>query len=314
MNGNSRIVLIGTGFVGMSYAYALVNQGGPVEELVLIDINKDKAIGEAMDLNHGLAFSPKKMNIWAGDYEDCATADLVVISAGANQKPGETRLDLIEKNDKIFESIVSQVVATGFDGIFLVATNPVDIMTYVTWKYSNFPKERVIGSGTTLDSARLMYMLGDYLKVNPKNINAYVMGEHGDTEFVPWSHVTVGVKPIFDALISLDKNAEVLNEIYEDVRDSAYDIIRRKQATYYGIGLALTRITNAILHDENSILTVSSYLDGQYGMEDVFIGVPSIINNTGVQKVIELNLMATEQEKFEHSVNTLKEAIETIKK
>jgi L-lactate dehydrogenase len=306
----NKVALIGTGFVGSSYAFALLNQG-IAHELVLIDMNKDKADGDARDLNHGLAFA-SPMKIHAGDYSDCQDADLVVITAGANQKPGETRLDLVEKNIKIFKGIVDEVMASGFNGIFLVATNPVDILTYATWKFSGLPKERVIGSGTILDTARLRYLVGEHFDIDTRNIHAYIMGEHGDTEFPVWSHTTIGASHLSE-LIDME-NEDIqnkLDEIFLNVRDAAYHIIERKGATYYGIAMGLARITRAIFNNENSILTVSSLLQGEYGQDDVYIGVPAIINREGVRKVVELPLNEKERQQFEHSSGTLKKVMET---
>lgn len=250
MNANGKkVVLIGTGMVGMSFAYSLVNQGGICNELVLIDINKERAIGEAMDLNHGLAFAKSNMKISAGTYRDCKDADIVVISAGVAQKEGETRLDLLQRNTEVFRSIITPVVKSGFDGIFLVATNPVDIMTRVTYELSRFGASRVIGTGTSLDTARLRYLLGDYFTVDPKNIHAYVIGEHGDSEFVPVSQVMLGTKHVTEILDN-DGNSYCIDDmqsIEEQVRTSAYKIIEAKRATYYGIGMAITRIVKAII-------------------------------------------------------------------
>lgn len=300
---NNKVVIIGCGNVGMSYAYALLNQRSNVQELVLIDIQQDRIIGEAMDLNHCLAFAPTKIQIKAGDYSDCKDATIVCIAAGANQNPGETRMDLINKNSKIFKSIVESVMASGFNGIFLVATNPLDVMTYLTWKYSGLDKSRIIGSGTSLDTARLRFIIGSKLHVNPKNVHAYVIGEHGDSEFVSWSNATVGLDSVKDLLTENE-----LNQIYVDVRDSAYDIIKRKGATYYGIGMCLVRITNSILGDENSIITVSSYNEEN----GIFIGMPTIINKSGVKEVCKIILSPDEQEKFDNSIRTIKEAINKI--
>jgi L-lactate dehydrogenase len=308
-NFRSKVALIGTGFVGSSYAFALLNQG-VARELVLIDLNKEKAEGDARDLNHGLPFS-SPLKIWAGDYSDCSDADLVVITAGANQAPGETRLDLVDKNIRIFKNIVEEVMKSGFDGIFLVATNPVDILTYATWHFSGLPKERVIGSGTILDTARLRYLLGDHLDVDARNVHAYIMGEHGDTEFPVWSHATIGASPLRE-LINIDspQTQKELDEIFVNVRDAAYHIIERKGATYYGIAMGLVRITKAIFNNENSILTVSALLEGEYGMDDLYIGVPAIINRNGIRKVIEMPLNEKEKEQFAHSANTLKSIID----
>lgn len=300
----NKVVIIGCGNVGMSYAYSLLNQRTMVNELVLVDLNKEKTIGEAMDLNHGLPFGPSKIDIKAGDYSDCSDAKIVMIAAGRNQEVGETRMDLIDKNKVVFQDIISKVLQSGFSGFFIIATNPVDIMTYITYKLSNFPKERVIGTGTTLDSARLRYEIGNLLKINSKNIHAYVIGEHGDTEFVPWESVTVGLSPIQD-FISNDK----MFEIEDRVRNMAYDIIKKKGNTSYGIGMATTRITNAILSNENAILTISSYDE----KEDIFIGYPTLINNNGAVKRLSFPLNDEEKRKYNNSILTLKDAIKKIK-
>ncbi|MGD6957897.1 L-lactate dehydrogenase [Rossellomorea aquimaris] len=301
----NKVALIGTGFVGSSYAFALLNQG-IANELVMIDLNKEKADGDARDLNHGLAFA-SPMKISAGGYSDCKDADLVVITAGANQQPGETRLDLVEKNVKIFKNIVDSVMNSGFNGIFLVATNPVDILTYSTWKFSGLPKERVIGSGTILDTARLRYLVGEHFDIDTRNIHAYIMGEHGDTEFPVWSHTTVGASHLSELIdLHQDDVQKQLDDIFVNVRDAAYHIIERKGATYYGIAMGLARITKAIFNNENSILTVSALLDGEYDQEDIYIGVPAIINGEGIRKVVELPLNDKERTQFAHSAEMLK--------
>ena len=312
MGGTKRrkVVIIGTGLVGTSYAYALLNQG-IVNDLVLIDINKDKAAGEAFDLNHGMAFG-SPMKIKAGDYQDCHKADLVVITAGANQKPGETRLDLGAKNAKIFKEIVTQVMASGFAGIFLVATNPVDIMTYITQKISNLPKERVIGTGTILDTARFRYLLGEYFQLDFRNVHGYIIGEHGDSELAVWSHTQIGTVSMatYAGIDNLEEHEE-MKRIVERVKNAAYEIINRKGATYYGIGLGMVRLTRAILNNENSILTVSAPLEGQYQAEDIYIGVPSVINEEGIREIVELPLEQEEQAKFHESVSIVKEMTQT---
>ena len=300
---NNKVVIIGCGNVGMSYAYALLNQRSNVQELVLIDLNKDRVDGEVMDLNHCLAFAPSKINIKSGTYEDCKNATIVCIAAGANQNPGETRMDLINKNSKVFKEIVSKVIESGFNGIFLVATNPLDVMTYLTWKYSGFDSSKVIGSGTSLDTARLRYLIAEKTNLNPKNVHAYVIGEHGDSEFVPWSNVTVGLQPVTEFMTPVE-----LDQIYLDVRDAAYKIISRKGATYYGIGMCLVRITNAILGDENSILTVSSYNKD----EDVYVGMPSVVNKDGVREICNISLNLSEKQKLANSVFVIKEAIKKV--
>ncbi|PJW13345.1 L-lactate dehydrogenase [Geobacillus sp. Manikaran-105] len=308
-NGGTRVVVIGTGFVGASYAFALMNQG-IADEIVLIDANESKAIGDAMDFNHGKVFAPKPADIWHGDYDDCRDADLIVICAGANQKPGETRLDLVDKNIAIFRSIVESVMASGFQGLFLVATNPVDILTYATWKFSGLPHERVIGSGTILDTARFRFLLGEYFSVAPQNVHAYIIGEHGDTELPVWSQADIGGVPIRKLVEAKGEQAkEELERIFTDVRDAAYQIIEKKGATYYGIAMGLARVTRAILHNENAILTVSAYLDGPYGERDVYIGVPAVINRNGIREVIEIELNDDEKNRFHHSAATLKSVL-----
>ncbi|ARK29386.1 L-lactate dehydrogenase [Halalkalibacter krulwichiae] len=303
----TRIVVIGTGFVGSSYAYALLNQE-VVDELVLLDLNKEKAEGDAMDLNHGMPFGAP-MKIWAGSYDDCKDADIVVITAGANQAPGETRLDLIEKNAKIFHTIVGAVMSSGFDGIFVIATNPVDILSYATWKFSGLPKERVIGSGTILDTARFRFLLGQHFKVDSRNVHAYIMGEHGDTELPIWSHADIAGKPI---LSYSQIDMKELDDIFMKVRDAAYHIIERKGATYYGIAMGLVRLTKAILRNENSVLTISTLLEGEYGLNDVYIGVPAVINRQGVREIIDLELNDEEHEKLHHSATVLQQASKPV--
>ncbi len=309
---NRKVVLIGAGMVGMSYAYSLLNQNA-CDELVLIDLNKKRAEGEAMDLNHGLAFSAANMKIYAGEYEDCKDADIVVICAGVAQKPGETRLALLKRNAKVFRSIIEPVTASGFDGIFLVATNPVDIMTKITYVLSGFNPRKILGTGTALDTARLRYLLGEYLRVDPRNIHAYVFGEHGDSEFVPWSQAQLATKSILQLC---DENPEIererLKEIEREVQGAAYKIIEAKNATYYGIGMALTRITRAIFGDESSVLTVSAMLKGEYGQTDVFSGVPCIINKNGVQRVLKLALSQEELGRLEQSCNVLRDSYEEL--
>lgn len=301
-----KVVLVGTGFVGMSMAYSMLNRGG-IEELVLIDIDKEKTKGEEMDLSHGLPYAPQKMVIQAGDYQDCKDAQVVVITAGVAQKPGQTRLELAEVNTKIMKQITQSIMASGFDGIIIVASNPVDLMAYVVWKVSGLPKNRVIGSGTVLDTARLRYLMADYLKISSKNVHAYIMGEHGDSSFVPWDHAYVGCKRVKDIMKDGNHPMENLKKIHEGVVNAAYEIINKKKATYYGIGMALNRLVRAILDDENSILTVSTYLENQYGQNDIYIGVPAILNRDGVRELIELNLNEYEQEKLNTSCKLIRE-------
>ena len=310
-----KVVLVGTGFVGMSMAYSMLNRGG-ISELILIDIDKDKTVGEEMDLSHGLPYAPQKMIIKSGDYSQCKDAQVVVITAGIAQKPGQTRLELAEVNAKIVKSITKEIMASGFNGIIIVASNPVDLMTYVVAETSGLPKNQVIGSGTVLDTARLRYLVGDYLKVSSKNIHAYIMGEHGDSSFVPWEHCYVGCKKIIDVMKDNHHPMEKLDKIHEDVVNAAYEIIEKKKATYYGIGMALNRLVRAVINDENSILTVSTYLNNQYGQDDIYIGVPAIINKNGVRELLELELNEKEQAKLDNSCKLIKkmrkEAIDKI--
>ncbi len=302
-----KVVLVGTGFVGMSMAYSMLNRGG-INELVLIDIDKDKTIGEEMDLSHGLPFAPQKMVIKAGDYDECKDAQVVVITAGIAQKPGQTRLELAETNTRIMKSITKSIMASGFNGIIIVASNPVDLMTYVVSKVSGLPKNQVFGSGTVLDTARLRYLMSDYLKVSSKNIHAYIMGEHGDSSFVPWEHAYVGCKKIKDVMEDNNHPMKDLEKIHKDVINAAYEIINKKKATYYGIGMSLNRLVRAVLDNENSILTVSTYLkDGQYGQDDIYIGVPAIINSNGIRELVDLELNEEEQAKLDNSCRIIKE-------
>lgn len=312
-NGVNKIVLVGSGAVGASYAFALLNQGIP-GELVIIDVNKDKAEGDAMDLNHGLPFAAFHLKIRSGDYSECKDADIVVLTAGAPQKPGETRLDLAAKNTAIYKTIVGEIMANGFNGIFIVAANPVDILSYATWKFSGLPKGRVIGSGTILDTARFRYMLGHYFNIDTRNIHAYIIGEHGDSELPVWSNSSIGVVPIKEWMAKNPQyKKEDLDDIFIHVRDAAYEIIEKKGATYYGIAMGLVRLTKAVLGDEHSVLTVSTYLEGEYDQEDVFIGVPAIVNRNGIKSIIELNLDHEEKDKFNNSAQTLKDILKGLK-
>ena len=290
----------------MSMAYAMLNRGG-ISELVLIDIDKDKIKGEEMDLSHGLAFAPSKMVIKAGDYADCKDAQVAVITAGVAQKPGQTRLELAEINARIIKDVVKKLMMSGFNGIIVMASNPVDLMTYVAAEVSGLPKNQVFGTGTVLDTARLRYMIGEYLNVATKNIHAYILGEHGDSSFVLWKYAMVGCKGIIDVMKDNHHSMKKLNELHQEVVNAAYEIIQKKKATYYGIGVALSRIVKAIVDNENSILTISTYLDNQYGENDVFIGVPAIINSNGVREIVELELTKEEQEKLDNSCNIMKE-------
>ncbi len=314
MRGKSKkVVLIGTGMVGMSFAYSALNRN-LCDEMVLIDIDKKRAVGEAMDLNHGLAFSGTSMKIYAGDYDECRDADIVVICAGVNQKPGESRLELLKRNAEVFETIVDPVVRSGFSGIFIVATNPVDIMTRITYELSGFEPHRVIGTGTTLDTARLRYLLGEYFRIDPRNVHAYVIGEHGDSEFTPWSQALLATKPISKVLQDNSNkfSQNDLDQISTEVRNAAQKIILAKRATYYGIGMAITRIVRAVLSDEQSVLTVSGRLRGEYGRKNVFLGNPCIIGRNGIDRTIELSLTQDELKALHNSYDILEDSFRQI--
>ena len=297
----NKVIIIGCGNVGMSYAYALVNQKCNVDELVLIDKNQDKCAGEALDLNHSIPYSPNNMTIRCGDYSDVTDAKIIVIAAGANQKPGETRRDLLHKNQEIFKSIIADVMKYNFNGIFLVATNPVDALCYYTLKYSHLQASQVIGTGTSLDTARLRYILARKFTIMPQNVHAYVFGEHGDSEFVAWSSAMIGSVKINSLLSPQEKE-----QISAEVRNSAYEIIAKKGNTSYGIGICLVRITQAILNDENAILTVSSF------DHDVFISSPCIINKDGIKRRLKIDLTPAEKELFANSRAVIKKTIQSI--
>lgn len=297
----NKIVVVGCGNVGMAYAFSLVNQSTRVDELILIDIDNKKALGHAMDLSHTSLYSNSKIKIKAGSYMDCSDASIVVIAAGANQKSNETRLELVNRNNEIIKGIVSKVIASGFDGIFLVATNPVDVMTYMVKKYSNFPTSKVIGTGTIIDTARAKYVLSEKINVDPKDIQLYVLGEHGDSSFIPWSSSMVGALNIQDIILKSD-----LKQIETRVKKSAYKIIDLKGETSYGIGICLTKITNAILNDEYAVLCVSAPYDG------VYIGMPSVINKNGIKGVMKMKMTNEEANKLQNSRDILKQIIEDL--
>jgi len=308
-----KIAIVGAGNVGSTFAFSLMISG-LAREIVLIDKNESLAIGECMDLNHGLSFAhPTK--IYAAGFEGCADADIVVITAGANQKPNETRTDLVNKNVAIFKDIVPAVAKYAKDSILLIVTNPVDILTYVTLKLSGFPSNRVIGSGTVLDTARLKYMISNYSKVDPNNIHAYIIGEHGDTELPVWSNATIGGMDIETYCSEYAKQGNAkkeLKEIFLKVKNSAYEIIKLKGATNYSIALSLVKITRAILRDENSILPVSTLVNDYYGVSDVCISIPSIVNINGIEQYVKIDLSDEEQKLFKYSANTLKNFIKAI--
>lgn len=305
---NRKVVLIGAGMVGMSFAYQLYSSG-LCEELGLIDFFPEKAEGEAMDLNHAGALVPP-IKVTSGGYEQCADADVIVICGGLPQKPGETRLQLVDKNIKVVKDMSDQIKTSGFDGVIVIASNPVDVLTNALQKFTGFPKNRIVGSGTTLDTSRLRFMVGDTLNIAPNAVRGYIMGEHGDTQFAAWSNVFVYGKQIEKYLETSDKlNKDELKKIEERVMRAAYEVINRKRATYYAIGLSLLAIVKAILRDENTELAVSGYCDGQYGVKDLYIGVPAIIGREGIREVVEMDLSKEELEKMQHSAEVLRKTL-----
>ena len=297
----TKISVIGAGSVGATTAYALM-LSGVATEIVLVDVNKAKTEGEAMDLSHGADFV-KPVNILSGDYKDTEGSDIVVITAGAAQKVGETRLQLINKNINIFKAIIPEVVKYNKDAILLVVSNPVDVLSYVTYKLSGFPKERVIGSGTVLDTSRLKHEIGKRYNIDPRNVNTYIMGEHGDSEIATWSVTNIQNKE------NLEYNNNFRKEVYENVKNAAYEVINRKGATFYAIALAVTRIVKAILGDEKTILPVSTLVENYYGIEDVYLGMPCIVGGSGVEKALSIDLSKTEADKLIKSANTLKDTL-----
>jgi len=301
---NNKIMIVGTGNVGASIAFALINQRTAVNEIILTDIIAKDAEGEAMDLRDALAVSPSYVKISNGTYKDAHDCDVVVITAGANQKPGESRMDLLKKNVNILKGMIEQIMASGFDGIFLVVSNPMDVLTYFTMKFSGLPAERVIGSGTILDSARLRTRIANYLDINPKSIHAYQIGEHGDTELTLWSLADAGGKKITELLPEKTRT-----DISNFVKNEAYDIINKKGATYYGIATCVAQILNCILNDERRILAVSSY-DHFSGTS---FGFPSVVGREGVIRRLDLKISEHEGVELQKSINALKKAISSVK-
>ena len=299
----NKVMIVGTGNVGMSFGYALVHQRTNINELILVDVNKEDAEGEAIDLRDTLAVAPAYLKIRSGEYTDAADCDVIVITAGVPQTPGETRMDLLKKNAAIFKDMIGQIMATGFNGIFVVVSNPMDVLTYLTWRYSGLPPERVIGSGTVLDSARLRYRISQRLHVHPKAIHAYQVGEHGDSELALWSCASVGGQDVRDLI-----DAQARAEIEDYTRKEAYTIIEKKGATYYGIGSCLTTIVNCILNDENRILPVSNYdeLSGTYN------GYPAVLGREGIVRRLGLKISDDEQIKLNASIQVLRDAIREL--
>lgn len=304
-----KVAVIGCGFVGSSIAFSLI-QRGLFSEMVLIDANQDKAEGEAMDLSHGLPYTAT-MDIHVGNYDDIADCALVIVTAGANQKPGETRIDLIDKNVAILKHIVPEISKRNYEGILMIVSNPVDVLTYAAYKISGFPAHRVIGSGTVLDTARLKNLLGEHLDVDSRNVHAVIIGEHGDSELAVWSGANVSGIPLhhFCELRGHFDHKGSMQRLYEGVRDSAYEIIARKGATYYGIAMAVGRIAEGIVRDEHAVLPISVVLDGEYGLDGLCLSIPSIVGKDGVHKVLEIPLDESEYAALHASADRLREVI-----
>lgn len=307
-----KAAIIGCGFVGSASAFSLMNSG-LFSEIVLIDADKNKAEGEAMDISHGVPFA-KQMNIYAGDYDDIVDAAIIIVTAGANQKPDETRLDLVNKNVSIFKSIMPEISKRQCKGVILIVANPVDILTYVSIKLLGFGENRVIGSGTVLDTARLKYELGEHLEVDSRSVHAFIIGEHGDSEIAAWSSANVSGIELneFCEMRGHFEHDKATKEIAERVKNSAYEIISKKRATYYGIAMAVKRICEVIIRDEKSILPVSSMMHGEYGIEDVVLSMPAIVGKGGIETKVPIALNEEEQEKLRESAQTLKKVLETL--
>ena len=308
----TRVAIVGVGNVGATFAYSLM-LSGLAAEIVLIDQNHARTEGEAMDLNHAVPFAAP-VRVWAGDYADCAGAAVTVITAGAAQKPGETRLDLVKKNANIFRQIVPQIARHNPEGIILVATNPVDVLTYAVWKLSGLPARKVIGSGTILDTARFRYLLSQYFGVDPRSIHAYIIGEHGDSEVPVWSLANLAGMRLADFCGQQEINYDqaMMDEIFKQTRDAAYQIIERKGATYYAIGAGLTRIVETILRDQSTVLSISTLIDNYYGIEDVYLSLPTVVDKRGVERILRLTLSETEVVGLKKSADVLKSTLAQI--
>lgn len=307
-----KVAIVGCGFVGSASAFALM-QSGLFSEMVLIDVDMNRAEGEALDIGHGMPLA-RPMQIYAGNYDDAADAAIIVVTAGANQKPGETRLDLVKKNVTIFKTIMPEFARRNCQGVMLVVANPVDILTYVAIKFSGMPTKRVIGSGTVLDTARLKYLLSEHLSVDSRSIHTFIIGEHGDSEFAAWSSTNISGVPLHDfcEMRGHFDHTNAMREIEDSVRNSAYEIIKRKHATYYGIAMAVKRICEAIIRDEKSVLAVSSLMNGVYGIEDVALSMPAIVGKDGVEDLIPIRLSAEEHKKLRESAGVLKGVIDEV--
>lgn len=307
-----KVAVIGAGFVGSTTAYTIMLKG-LFQEIVLIDINKDKAEGDALDMAHGVSFQ-KPVNIYSGDWQDCKGADIVIITAGVNQKVGETRIDLLKRNADIFKSIVDNVMKYASDDVILLTvTNPVDILTYITYKLSGLPKSQVIGSGTVLDTSRLKYLMSRHTGVDARSCHTYIIGEHGDSEVAAWSITNIAgmnMQRFFENFGKCTDND--LEKMYEEVKNSAYDIIKKKGATYYAIAAAVARIVECISGAENSILTVSAILSGEYGIDDIALSVPTQLSVNGVERILDVPFNEQELAGLRNSAKTLKDSLKSI--
>ncbi|MDK2980540.1 MAG: L-lactate dehydrogenase [Chloroflexota bacterium] len=307
-----KIAIIGAGKVGTTFAYALM-LNGLAGEIVLIDMDKERTEGEVMDLNHAVPLS-NPVRIWNGDYPDVADANIVVISAGSAQRPGETRLDLLKRNIAIFRQILPQVLKYNQEAMLLIATNPVDILSYASWKMTGLPSQRVIGSGTVLDTARFRSMISNRFTLDARNVHAFIVGEHGDSEVAIWSSANIAGIPLTDFCqqIGCDIDAKDREQMAKDVRNAAYEIIKRKGATFYAVGVGLARIVESILRDQHSVLSISNLVPGYYGIEDVYLSLPAILGESGVEKILKLNLDEKETAELQHSASVMHEFIEKL--
>ncbi|MFD1775989.1 L-lactate dehydrogenase [Paenibacillus rhizophilus] len=314
MKSKSRkVAIVGSGMVGSSCAYSMVNQA-ICDEIMMVDRTYDRAMAQALDLSHCMDFMGTRTKVYAGTANDCAGMDIVILTAGANPKPGQTRLDVLDDAVTITRNIVTPIVESGFDGIFVIAANPVDIVTYLVWQISGFPRHRVIGTGTSIDSSRLKTLLSEVFSIDPRSVNGYALGEHGESQFVAWSHVTIGGKPILHILEQHRERFKHLDlsDIARKTKDAGWEIFTRKGSTHFGIGSALAYIARSILNDEHKIIAVSAILDGEYGQNGICMGVPAIIAGDGIQELLELNLNEEESAKFTSSCDIIRRGIESL--
>lgn len=310
---NTKVAIVGTGLVGSSTAFSLVTQG-VCDEVLMIDINNERAVGEAMDLNHSIEYLNRNTKVRAASYDECGDVDVIVITAGAPPKPGQTRLDTLDLSAKIVETIVNPIMKSGFKGYFIIVSNPADIIAYHVYKLSGLPKSHVLSTGTSVDTARLKNFIGELLDVDPRCVQGYSMGEHGDSQMVPWSHVTVGGKSFIKVLEdNKDRFANVdLDKLVQDTAQAGWEVYKRKGTTYYAIASATVGIIKAILYNENKIIPVSTLLEGEYGVSDIFAGVPVILNSEGVKEIVEIHMSDEEKNKFQNSINIIKEYIKRL--